>query len=152
MTPLDEQLEAARQEYQATRYPHDLADELGLTGARRWPWVAGLAAAAAVLIAALVWWGGDPIQSPQSQPMLTEQALPARSLPRWDTPRVPMALPRGVLAGAAAPRVRLPSTSKLPSLRLDLHPSQPTPTPKEPESWNASYANLGCSWPSSRSC
>ncbi len=163
MTRPDKQLEAARREYQDAHYPHDLADQLGLSASpRRWPWAVGLAAAAAILIAALIILP-DNSPAPDQAPIIADDRSPDAITPpdapnivvAPDTPHPPRALvslhvPRVKTSPATAlrtrhpkPHLRLLSTSKLPSLSLPNRRNPQSPNSQESQSWNASYANLG---------
>ncbi|MAE61421.1 MAG: hypothetical protein CMJ49_08715 [Planctomycetaceae bacterium] len=162
MTRPDKQLEAARREYQNAHYPHDLADQLGLSASpRRWPWAVGLAAAAFLIAALIILPDSSP--APDQAPTIADDqpadAITPPDAPGLvvapDTPQSPRALvflhvPRVKTSPSTAlrtrhpkPHLRLLSTSKLPSLTLPNRRSPQSPNSQESQSWNASYANLG---------
>jgi len=88
---LETALRAGRQDYKRAQYPGDLAGDMGLNkaarwmrlGQLRWPITAGAALAAAIVVAAGVWWVLDPpkptaenptAETPPQVPQVVDQA------------------------------------------------------------------------------
>lgn len=114
---------AARQHYQTTRYPGDLAADLGVDAkiTKQAPmWRGALAVAAAILLAVSGWWLSNRQQTVPLGPMPSPMVVtPLPETPFWDSKAASID-PRGV-------GVRLSEVPTLRTSRLADRPERLTP-------------------------